>query len=60
MIVINTGFRASKSFWLKMWLQILIVFAGYIYMCVCVRVCVCVCVCVCEITWGGYVALPPS
>ena len=31
MIVIKIGFRASKSFWLKMWLQLLIVFAGYIY-----------------------------
>ena len=31
MIVINTGFRASKSFWLKILLQLLIVFAGCIY-----------------------------
>ena len=31
MIVINTGFRVSKSFWLKIWSQLLIVFAVYVY-----------------------------
>ena len=29
--MINTGFRASKSFWLKVWSQLLIILAGYIF-----------------------------
>ena len=31
MTVINTGFRARKSFWLNAWSELLFFLAGYIY-----------------------------
>ena len=34
MTVINTGFRARKSFWLNAWSELLFFLAGYIYICI--------------------------